>query len=63
MEQPANIILKAWSGIVLDKPMFWSDMVGHLIILKRDVAMQLVVPVLETKTVTTTKSPKPYAYA
>jgi hypothetical protein len=63
MEQPANIILKTWSGIVLDKPMFWSDMVGHLIILKRDVAMQLVVPVLETKTVTTTKSPKPYAYA
>jgi hypothetical protein len=32
-----NIILKTWSDIVSDQPMFWSDMIGHLIILKRDV--------------------------
>jgi hypothetical protein len=32
-----NIILKTLSDIVSDQPMFWSDMIGHLIILKRDV--------------------------
>jgi hypothetical protein len=32
-----NIILKTWSDIVSDQPVFWLDMIGHLIILKRDV--------------------------
>jgi hypothetical protein len=32
-----NIIMKTWSDIVSDHPMFWSDMIGHLIILKRDI--------------------------
>ena len=26
-----NIILKTWSDIVSDQPVFWSDMIGHLI--------------------------------
>jgi hypothetical protein len=30
-------VLKTLSDIVSDRPMFWSDMIGHLIILKRDV--------------------------
>jgi hypothetical protein len=34
-----NIILKTWSDIVSDQPMFlsMSDMIGHFVILKRDV--------------------------
>ena len=51
-----NMILKTWSDIVSDQPMFWSDMIGHLIILNRD--RLLVVTVLETETVRTTESPK-----
>jgi hypothetical protein len=30
------IILKTWSEIVSDQPMFWSDMIGHLIFLNGD---------------------------
>jgi hypothetical protein len=37
MQPEFNIILKTLSDIVSDHPMFWSDMIGHLIILKRDV--------------------------
>jgi hypothetical protein len=37
MQPEFNIILKTLSDIVSDHPMFWSDMIGHLIILKMDV--------------------------
>jgi hypothetical protein len=31
-----NIILKTWSDIMSEQPMFWSDMTRHSIFLKRD---------------------------
>jgi hypothetical protein len=50
-----NIILKTWSDIVSDQPMFLSDMMGHLIILKRDV-VSCHTHILKTKTNTYQKS-------
>ena len=44
--------LKTWSDIVSDQPMFLSDMIGHLIILKRDVVS--CHSTIKTKTVTNT---------